>query len=188
MAAILPALAAALTTASLALLGRRAHAFRTARNFEGADVPIAGAAVAAGIIVGLLAAGAPDAASRATLAAALGFAFFGWLDDAFGDRSASGFRGHLGALRRGRVTTGALKILGGGVTALAAARLLGGAGPVWLVQGAAIALCANALNLLDTRPVRATAVFLAGALFLWPFVPIAGCAAIPAAAAWLPFD
>ncbi|HEY3269534.1 MAG TPA: hypothetical protein VGM37_21685 [Armatimonadota bacterium] len=188
MAVILPALAAALTTALLALLGIRARAFRAARNFEGLDVPIAGAAAAAGIIAGLLAARVPDATSRATLAAALGFAFFGLLDDLYGDRSASGFLGHLGALRRGRVTTGAMKVLGGGLTALIAARLLGAAGLPWLVEGAIIALSANALNLVDTRPVRAAAVFLAAALFLWPYAPAAGCAAIPAAAVWLPFD
>ena len=90
-----------------------------------------------------------------------------------------GAQGHLGALARGEVTTGAVKILGLGVTGLVAAALVdrdaraaatpgpgGRPGAVdTLVGGAVIAGSANLLNLLDLRPGRALkATILLGAL------------------------
>ena len=54
----------------------------------------------------------------------LGFGALGLVDDLAGDRSVGGFRGHLGALRRGRLTTGAAKALGGGGLSLLAGYLI----------------------------------------------------------------
>jgi UDP-N-acetylmuramyl pentapeptide phosphotransferase/UDP-N-acetylglucosamine-1-phosphate transferase len=102
-----------------------------------------------------------------TVTAALGFGLFGLLDDLAGTGQSGGFRGHLGALARGRVTTGALKLLGGGAVALltSAALARGDEGLVGALRDAAIvALAANAANLLDRRPGRTTKV--AGAAFL----------------------
>jgi UDP-GlcNAc:undecaprenyl-phosphate/decaprenyl-phosphate GlcNAc-1-phosphate transferase len=106
------------------------------------------------------------------------FGLLGLLDDLKGDRSVGGFRGHLKALFSGQPTTGSLKLIGGGLTALAGAGTLLWAGqftPVWaahtLIGGLLIALSANAVNLLDTRPGRAHFGF---ALLLLPSLRSAG--------------
>lgn len=94
----------------------------------------------------------------------LGFGTLGLLDDLRGDRSVGGFRGHFAALRQGRVTTGAVKALGGGLFSLVAGYLIC-APSIWqtLLAGALIALSANALNLLDLRPGRCLFGFFLGA-------------------------
>jgi hypothetical protein len=111
----------------------------------------------------------------------------GALDDLAGDSASKGLKGHLGALARGEVTTGAVKVLGLAVTGLLTAALVdrprrsaAGAGLTGspttstttrpsgldtLVGGAVVAGSANLLNLLDLRPGRALkATVIAGAL------------------------
>lgn len=92
----------------------------------------------------------------------LGALVFGFADDVYGTSSDKGFRGHLSALSRGRLTTGGLKLFGVGVLAATAVRpdLSGTVAPaqavvVWLLQALGIALTANFINLLDLRPGRA---------------------------------
>ena len=78
--------------------------------------------------------------------------------------SSKGFKGHLGALARGEVTSGAVKILGIGATGLAAAALAARAEAAvaralgMLADGALIAGSANLANLFDLRPGRAIKV------------------------------
>lgn len=103
---------------------------------------------------------------------ALWFAVLGLVDDIWGSGSVRGLGGHLRMLLRGKVTTGAVKAVGGGIGAvmvgLAVARR---SIPEALLSALLIALCANALNLLDTRPARAgTAyvLFTIPLLVLWP--------------------
>ena len=141
-------------------------------NHRGRRVPVAGGlaivvavvAVEAGrVVVG------GDASTRArlaVLAAVLGYGLLGLVDDVLAAGADRGFRGHLRALVRGRLTTGGLKLFGGAALALA---LAGGvrAGPRWEVvaDGALIALGANLANLFDRAPGRAlkvTAVAFAG--------------------------
>lgn len=88
------------------------------------------------------------------LVALCAFAALGFLDDRWGATQFKGFRGHLGALRRGVVTSGLVKAIGGAAVALA----LG----LWMKRGwtalpaaLLIALGANLFNLLDLRPLRA---------------------------------
>ena len=97
------------------------------------------------------------------LLAALGFGLLGFVDDLAGGGGGTavdggderGFRGHLGALARGRVTTGTLKLVGGGVLALLVVAPLVGQAPGRLAaDGALVALCANLGNLLDRAPGR----------------------------------
>ncbi|GAA1110900.1 hypothetical protein [Nocardiopsis composta] len=132
-------------------------------NFRGEEVTLLeGPAVAAGTCAGILAAPGLDRRVRASaLAATVGAAAFGCYDDLSGGAGARGFRGHLAALARGEVTTGAVKIAGIGGTGLAAAALLGRRPLDVLVDGALIAGTANLLNLFDLRPGRAAKVALA---------------------------
>ena len=94
----------------------------------------------------------------------LGFGGLGLLDDLKGDRTVGGFAGHLGALRRGRLTTGAAKALGGGLVGLVAGFLISSPRPPGyaLLAGLLIALSANTLNLLDLRPGRCLFGFFVG--------------------------
>lgn len=161
-------------------LSRRALAALrlTRRNFQGAQIP-----AATGITL-LLATAVFHALALAPIhgMVALGFGLLGLLDDVRGDRSVGGFRGHLGALRRGRLTTGAAKLLGGGVVALGAAWWLDAWTPWWIpVDAALIALGANTVNLLDLRPGRARAAF---ALLLTPWA--VASALSPRPGWWLP--
>ncbi len=79
----------------------------------------------------------------------------GFADDRWAGEVERGFAGHLGALSRGSVTTGLLKVLllGGGAAIFGV--LVFGAG--WRALGAAFLLagCANLANLFDVRPGRA---------------------------------
>jgi UDP-GlcNAc:undecaprenyl-phosphate GlcNAc-1-phosphate transferase len=119
------------------------------------------AAALAGAVAAAAAAGVP-ARSRAALAtAAAGAAAFGGYDDIAGSGDRRGFRGHLGALAHGEVTTGAVKIGGIGATGVAAAALTGGPAVDVAINSALIAGSANLLNLFDLRPGRALKVVLA---------------------------
>jgi UDP-N-acetylmuramyl pentapeptide phosphotransferase/UDP-N-acetylglucosamine-1-phosphate transferase len=80
----------------------------------------------------------------------------GLFDDKYGSRDVGGFKGHIGSLLKGKPTTGAVKLIVGGVLALLAAFLVHKT--AWgnlLLTATMIALGANTLNLLDTRPGRA---------------------------------
>ena len=78
----------------------------------------------------------------------------GFADDLWGGAGARGFKGHLGALGRGRVTTGIVKVLVLGVGALVVGVVLWGFGLAALVSGVILAGSANLANLLDVRPGR----------------------------------
>ncbi len=89
------------------------------------------------------------------LFAVFGFGLLGLLDDLLGDETARGFRGHLGALRRGEITTGFLKLFGGAGIAVVLVATPGFAtGRRLLVDAVLIALAANLGNLLDRAPGR----------------------------------
>lgn len=87
----------------------------------------------------------------------------GLFDDAFGDATSRGIRGHLRALARGEFTTGTLKLAGIGALAFVQTSALAfdngiGAGTVlltWSLATVTVSGAANAVNLLDLRPGRA---------------------------------
>jgi UDP-GlcNAc:undecaprenyl-phosphate/decaprenyl-phosphate GlcNAc-1-phosphate transferase len=132
----------------------------------------------------------------------------GCYDDLAGQGDRHGFRGHLGALARGDVTTGAVKIAGIGAAGLAAALVLdrrdGGTGAMLgqqafapsravdlVVNGALVAGAANLLNLFDLRPGRAIKVSMLASLALGiagPETRAAAAAPAGAAIALLPED
>jgi UDP-GlcNAc:undecaprenyl-phosphate GlcNAc-1-phosphate transferase len=101
-----------------------------------------------------------------TLLTAWGFGSLGLVDDLFGRDFERGFGGHLHALRRGRLTTGGLKFVGGAALALIVVSPATPApGAQLFVDAALVALAANLGNLFDHRPGRvtklATATFVA---------------------------
>lgn len=85
--------------------------------------------------------------------AVLGYGVLGFIDDHWGTAEFKGLRGHLRALRGGRVTTGFLKAAGGALLALGLA-LWGNLSAAAILSALLIALSANLLNLLDLRPLR----------------------------------
>jgi hypothetical protein len=108
---------------------------------------------------------AAEAGRGATLLAGgtLGFGFIGLLDDLVGSTSTKGFAGHIGALRHGRVTTGLVKLVGGGLLALVTAPFSSSTGD--LIRGTLlVALTANLGNLFDRAPGRAIKMSLLGSL------------------------
>jgi hypothetical protein len=140
-------------------------------NVRGADVPV-GVGVLLPIV--LVAAAAllvlgdrlewvtlDDGALRTAVAAATGFGLLGLLDDLGGDASSKGFSGHLRALGRARLTTGAVKLFGGGAVAVLVASAGSDERPGRLLADAAlIGLAANLANLLDRAPGRVAKVAL----------------------------
>ncbi|MER7074189.1 hypothetical protein [Terrabacter sp. NPDC000476] len=183
--------------------GRTNHAGRPVTLLEGPAVvagAVTGAAVAGamgGAVPGARGGGVP------TTVVALAAGALGALDDLAGGVADKGLKGHLGALARGEVTTGALKVVGLGLTGLAGAALVDArttrtvrtastartapiarttpgartTGPrslaATLVGGAVVAGAANAINLFDLRPGRALKVTVAAALPLVSATPAA---------------
>jgi UDP-N-acetylmuramyl pentapeptide phosphotransferase/UDP-N-acetylglucosamine-1-phosphate transferase len=125
---------------------------------EGPAVAAAGAAAA------LLAPTLPVRTRAALVAAAAGAGAFGGYDDIAGSGAKRGFKGHLGALAHGEITTGSVKLGGIGATGLAAALCTGGPAADVAINTALVAGSANLLNLFDLRPGRAIKVTLAAGL------------------------
>jgi UDP-N-acetylmuramyl pentapeptide phosphotransferase/UDP-N-acetylglucosamine-1-phosphate transferase len=90
------------------------------------------------------------------LVPAVGLSLVGRVDDLAGDGEGRGFRGHLRALAEGRLTTGGLKLFGGGAVALVAVAAVRPGGPLGylLTDAALVALAANLGNLFDRAPGR----------------------------------
>ncbi|MHB9003530.1 MAG: hypothetical protein ACYC6C_05640 [Coriobacteriia bacterium] len=155
------------------------------KNYRGRDVFLglgivwliwAGCAIVAGVGVSWL---GPDLAGSMIVALTLAGPFalvafsLGAVDDIYGTGASRGFRGHLTELRRGRLTTGGIKLFGISLAAFVVALVLSAVSP-WgvgvpirggsallgavvlaLIAGAAIALTSNLVNLMDLRPGRA---------------------------------
>ncbi len=132
-------------------------------SFSGTTVSLTEGAVACvGMISG--AAALPSAVRLGAIAAIGSAAAAGYIDDQMEERfpaKGKGLRGHLGALREGKLTSGALKIgmIGAGA-ALGTLGLEREGGAIrrcatWSCQSALVAGTANLVNLLDLRPGRA---------------------------------
>jgi len=176
------AVAAALAAGVAAVVARRAlsrlprgarqawertnHAGRPVTLLEG-PAWVLGAAGGAAVAPGLR----PAAPLLVTVASGA----LGALDDLAGSTASKGLKGHLGALARGQVTTGAVKVVGLAATGLCGALLsdrsyasndTGRPRHGWAaaaVGGAVVAGAANAVNLFDLRPGRALKVVLVSA-------------------------
>src|SRR6266702_1275381 len=177
-------------------------------NHRGEPVTLLeGPAVAAGAIAGVLAQRlvsqrlvsqrlgplglAGSASWRTTAAIAIGgagAAAFGAYDDLAGSGDRRGFGGHLGALRHGEVTTGAVKLGGIGATGLISAVLAGGSPADVVLNAGLVAGGANLLNLFDLRPARAIKVAAASGALLGAAGQESAAAPVAAALALLPED
>ena len=195
VAALTAAAAAGTARAAYAALSRRppgGAAIWTRTNHRGDQLTLLeGPALAAGsVAVSVLGPGLPPQVRAALAVAGTGAAAFGGYDDLAGSGSRRGFRGHLGALARGEVTTGAVKLGGIGATGLASAALLGGGPFDVAINAGLVAGGANLLNLFDLRPGRALKVALAGGTLLAtrPAARPAVAAPLGAAIALLPED
>ena len=137
------------------------------RNYRGHLVPTAGGVLlvvavlvveAGRAVLGALGVGEHGGLTLArseVLFAVFGFGMLGLVDDLIGDGRDRGFRGHVGALLGGRLTTGFLKLFGGaGVAVVLVATPGFKTGRTLLVDALLIALAANLGNLLDRAPGR----------------------------------
>jgi UDP-GlcNAc:undecaprenyl-phosphate/decaprenyl-phosphate GlcNAc-1-phosphate transferase len=140
----------------------------TRTNHRGEQLPLleGPALTVASVAVSALEPGLPSRVRAALAVAGTGAAAFGGYDDLAGSGSRRGFRGHLGALAKGEVTTGAVKLGGIGATGLVSGALLGGGPADVAVNAGLVAGGANLLNLFDLRPGRALKVALASGALL----------------------
>lgn len=157
-------------------------------NYRGVDVSAAGGVLLVATVLAIeggrslfggfgIGNPASETPARALLLfTVVGFGLLGLVDDSLGTPDTQGFRGHLAALARGRMTTGAIKLGGGAALAVIVASLgTGHTGRTLLADALVIALAANLANLLDRAPGRA------GKFALVAYVPLAICAGAGAA-------
>jgi UDP-GlcNAc:undecaprenyl-phosphate/decaprenyl-phosphate GlcNAc-1-phosphate transferase len=97
---------------------------------------------------------------------AFGVLALGLLDDSLGSRHVDpggapvrGVRGHVAAVRRGELSTGAAKAVGSLGLALLACGLLGLDDARWLLAAAVLVAATHVFNLLDLRPGRTLKAF-----------------------------
>ncbi|HEY9388153.1 MAG TPA: hypothetical protein VIR27_00090 [Mycobacteriales bacterium] len=155
-------------------------------NHRGEPVSLLAGPALTGAAALTAAAGAPCVPlCGAALVAGVGAGAVGVYDDLVGSRpeqhADKGFRGHLLALRAGRVSTGLVKVVGIGAAGLLAARAVTGRPVDTVVTAGVVAGTANLVNLLDLRPGRA---LKAGLLLGVPLVsgPAGGLVAGPVGA------
>ena len=145
-------------------------------NHRGEPVTLLeGPAVAAGAMVGAL------AAHPAIAVAGAGAAAFGAYDDLAGSGARRGFRGHISALLEGEVTTGTVKLAGIGATGVASSVMIGGTPADLVINAGLVAGGANLLNLFDLRPGRAIKVTVGSAALVTALGSKDGSAAAAAA-------
>lgn len=167
------------------------------RNFKGRHIPTAAGAAFIPIILTTLVLAATGALevgveggmylAYSLLAGGVGFA-----DDVWSGAAERGFRGHLGALWQGRITTGLVKVLALGGGALVYGVALFGPGFDALLAAVLLAGSANLANLLDVRPGRALKFCGLPVVALLPFVPpeaaVAAAGVVGGAAGLFYFD
>ncbi|MDE1558408.1 MULTISPECIES: hypothetical protein [Actinotignum] len=187
------------------LLSRRSASSwqRTAKDGRSVSLregPVAVAGTTAGCAAGALLSG--GSCSAGPVIAALSGGLAGYIDDFYESafsRTSKGLRGHLGALSRGHLTSGALKIVIIGVGAALAGKLPADRGlpsskrfALHAERTILIAATANLINLLDLAPGRAwKGTLIAAAPFSLVSYPPAGpvaAALVGTGAACLPED
>ncbi|MCX4732948.1 hypothetical protein [Streptomyces sp. NBC_01363] len=172
------AVAAAVAGGVYRALRARPRPDRQRTNYAGRTVDLhAGPAAVLGTAAGAVVLPLPARTRCAAMLAVLAAGGCGAYDDLVGaDDPRRGFRAHLGALRDGEVTSGAVKLFGIGAAGLAAGTLLKERPVDRALAAVVIAGTAHLVNLTDVRPAVAAATVLAlGA----PGLPQGGLAAAP---------
>lgn len=130
-------------------------------------------------------------ATAGLIVAVVMYAAGAW-DDRKGDERPRGFRGHLKAAREGSVTGGIVKLGAGAVAGAAAGALLVHGIANVVTTAAIVALTANAVNLFDRAPGRASKIALVLALVAAMTAPasflLVAAGIVGGAAGSLPFD
>ena len=157
---------AGVARASVSFIERNSQRFPSWQREHSDGTPVSlteGIAASAAGVVGALF--LPGKAKIAGVCAVVSGAVAGYVDDHLEDRfpaQGKGFKGHIGALLKGEVTSGAVKIVtvgaGSALSALFLPRSLSSRTlrlAQWAGQTILIAGSANLINLLDLRPVRA---------------------------------
>lgn len=177
-------------------------------NYRGHAIPVAAGVLLVAVVIAVEAllrvvevewrhADPAELAARLlTLLAAAGFGLLGAFDDLAAHGEDRGFRGHLSAMARGRLSTGGLKLVVGGLLALVVVSASGVDRLGDLFLGAVlVAMAANLGNLFDRAPGRTTKVGLLCGLILVVATPAAERAGLAgvvvvlgAAAGLLAFD
>lgn len=119
-----------------------------------------------------------------------GFGLLGLYDD-ISEQPERGWRSHVPALLHGRLTPGALKLVGGASLALIVGATVSTSLGWAFAHAAIIALMANLFNGLDVRPGRAVKVYLVAAVpltILGKFLLVPLAATLGAVAAFGAFD
>ena len=144
------------------------------KNYLGLDIPVsAGISLPFTLLIVYILLTLPgwyDSSYHLFLLAMVAISFLGFIDDMLGQRDALGFKGHFGALFKGRLTTGGLKALGGGIIAFLIAFSLSGNWADIILNTIIVALATNLMNLFDLRPGRAVKAYL---IFLLAIVILA---------------
>ncbi|MGE0880027.1 MAG: hypothetical protein AB7L13_21640 [Acidimicrobiia bacterium] len=166
--------------------GLLAHAAFARTNYRDHTLPTAGGLV---VVVALLVTAAIGAlvdtardrpaaftysVERAVLLAGV-LGLLGLLDDLAGDGSSRGFKGHARALAQGRLTTGMVKLAGGGLVALVVAHTTAPTVGGVVRDALVIALSANLANLFDRAPGRTVKVSLVASVVIvaiWHLEPV----------------
>jgi hypothetical protein len=180
---LLLTLGAALTLLALALLKPY---LPKRQNFAGRNTPTSAGLSFLPIILVMLAVSSagvlgPLEGGAWYLAYSLVAGLVGFADDRWGGAGERGFAGHAGALSRGRMTTGLLKVLVLGGGAVVFGVLAFGVGWEALVAAFLLAGCANLANLFDVRPGRALkflGVPVVVLLFLAPYGAVLAVAGV----------
>lgn len=90
----------------------------------------------------------------------------GLIDDLVGENDVKGFKGHIRALFKGKLTTGGLKAIIGFIAATLISIIVSESYIDFMVNVILIALFTNIINLFDLRPGRAGKVFVFIAIIL----------------------
>lgn len=144
------------------------------KNYKNEDIPLSvGICFIPAVTIGLLPLVINKPIQKSCiiyLALIIAMSFVGLIDDVFGNRNDSGFKGHIKALLKGRLTTGGLKLLYGGIIAFCLSLAISTNVYAVVLNTLIIALFTNLLNLFDLRPGRALKVYWIFILILVPFV------------------